>query len=83
MQLPESLRFFIFLLYFKYSHKLLLGVKRETGSGGPDRVGVSKRWSMSAGEQHTAQDKSLSCDTHRPGSSELKGTIREKQASLW
>lgn len=33
--------------------------------------------------QELASEQSLSCGSHRAGALELKGTVREKQASMW
>lgn len=42
--------FFIFLLFLKYAHKLLLG-DRGTVGGGPASRDVSKNWLVSALEE--------------------------------
>ena len=79
-----SLSFFIFLFSSRYSHKLLLGEKKEQDVRGSSEVGVCRSRHVSAGEPHglPAREQSVSWDTHGSGSSGWKGMVREKQASL-
>lgn len=79
---PGSLSVFKFLLYLKYSHKLLLGEKNKRNKRCSSLHVCFQKLSHVCWEV-TGRDQSLSYNTHVSRSIALRGMVREKQASLW